>query len=158
MNNEEKELLQLLSTPHLRVKNTSGTLTKCLCRIAVEHFVTEKLCWSVPKRKEKPPAKSFCSTGISCTDFRMRRKLKRDGVGLPCRMHHAVFHSSLPYCFLRDQKRKGYLLAFHSPLKNFLGWAWLLPGFILNIDVYQYIVYMMGKIIAKSVLEDLWWG
>jgi len=55
VNNEEKELLQLLSTPHLRVKNTVATLTKFVCRIPVAYFAMEKLHWRVPKRKEKPP-------------------------------------------------------------------------------------------------------
>lgn len=90
VNNEEKELLQLLSTPHLRVKNTPETLTKFLCRIPIERFVMEKLHWRLPKGKENPPTNCSSIPLISCTGFRMQRGLRRHRLGLSCIMHHVV--------------------------------------------------------------------
>lgn len=59
VNNEEKELLQLLSTPHLRVKkthqNTPENLLKFLC-ITPTAFCAGKVTLDSPKRKQKPLA------------------------------------------------------------------------------------------------------
>lgn len=55
MNNEEKELLQLLSTPHLRVKKYTADLSWIPLHNSQQYSVQEKLLWGVCKRNQKPP-------------------------------------------------------------------------------------------------------